>query len=323
MTEQGQPEASSFNQRSDNAASLLKQAMDLPPAQVEVDENGRPPAPPPPEGSYVRQAHDEAVAAQARIQQAEQAPSQPTEPIPPSPREQLTNDVSDKAADRIKDLVDKLRDKDQAHQQLQANFQQSAAELAELKQLAGQLRSEREQLRQAQLETLDPEERARILGQIELQEAMQAAEQRILSQLQPKLEKIDRHEVAREYETLASKYPGGFDPTVHPTLIDQFREKNPNCSIELAFRAVASNEELGVGSGRNANPVPPSLAPSHSGVPKSVNLQQVSQPNNGPVDEIAEESAAAYKLMRSKDHNDNKAGIRAIDSLISKRLFGS
>lgn len=298
--------------------------MGLPEAQVQVDANGRPPAPPPPEGSYAAQIRDEVIAAQARLQQAEPAsqPPVPSDP-PPTPREQLTNDISDKAAERISELVARLREREQEFQQLQTIHKQSSEKLAELERLAEQLRSEREQLRKAQLDSMDPEERARLLGQMQLQEALQQAEQRLLQELQPRLERIDRHELAREYDALAQKYQGGFNPKVHPQLIEQFRAANPNCSVELAFRAVASDEELGVGRARNASPVPPSLAPSHSGIPKSIPTQEVSHPRSTPESEIAEEAAQAFKLLRSKDHQDNKVGMRAIEANLAKRLFQS
>ena len=140
---------------------------------------------------------------------------------------------------------------------------------------------------------------------------------------EPRLARIDEHSLAREYESVAALYPGGFDPRVHPELIKQFRAQNPNCSVELAFRAVATDDELGVGRARAANPVPPSIAPSHSGIPKSVPTQQVSHPHSTPDDEIALEAASAFKLMRSKDPADHKAGMRGIDANLAKRLFAS
>lgn len=297
--------------------------MGLPQAQVEVDENGRPPAPPPPDGSYAAVAHDEAVAAQARIQQAEQA-QPPAIPIPtePQPQEPQAPITSDKASERITDLVSKLRNKDQEFQQLQSQQTQSAGQIAEMKQLVETLRSEREQLKQAALDTLDPEERARIIGQMELKNAVQQAQDTLLAQLQPRLARIDEHDLAREYESLSLKYPG-FNARVHPELIQQFRSQNPACSAELAFRAVASNEELGVSGARPANPVPPSLAPNQAGIPRSVPQQASQQSQTTPEQEIAQEADAAYALLRSKDSKDNKAGMRAVDAMLGKRIFGT
>lgn len=326
---QGQEDQSAFNKRSDNAAQALKQAMGLPNAQVEVDANGRPPAPPPPKDSYAAlaaaQYRDEAVAAQARLHQAEQAAQQPDQDTtPPTPREQLTNDISDKAAERISDLVSKLRDKDQQFQQLQTQHTQTAAQIDEMKQIVENLRREREELRRTSLESLDPEERARILGQLELQDAMQRAQEQILSELRPRLERIDQHELAREYDALARDFPGVFDARVHPELITQFRKGNPNCSVRLAFQAVLSPDELHRlgGGARPANPVPPSIAPTHTGIPKSVPTQHVSHPHRSDPDaEIAEEAQAAYKLLRSRDSADQKQGMRAVDAMLNKRLF--
>lgn len=318
-----QQRASDFTQRSDSAATRLKEAMGLPQKQVQVDANGRPPAPPPPENSYARMAYDEAVAAQARITQAEQAkqPVPEQEPIP-EPRDYPAQNVSDKAAERIQELVAKLREKDQTLQQLQASHSQSEAQIAELRQAAEQLRAQQEELLAKRLEELTPEERAAVIGQQQVQEAITAAEQRILQRIAPRLERLDEQALASEYEKLAARYPKGFDPRVHPELIAEFRKSNPRCSVEMAFRAVATDEELSAGRASSAPPVPPSLAPNHSGIPKSVHLQQVSQPASDPAAEIAEEAAAAYKLMRSGDPNERTAGMRAIQDNLAKRLFG-
>jgi uncharacterized protein YdcH (DUF465 family) len=297
--------------------------MGLPQAQVEVDANGRPPAPPPPEGSYADMARQEVISAQEQLQQAVPAPPPPVvAPTEPQQLEQQTNEPSEKASDRISDLVSKLRTKDQEFQQLQAQHTQTAGQIAEMKQLVESLRSEREQLKQAALESLDPEERARVIGQMELQNAVQQAQEKLLSTLQPRLAKIDEHELAREFESLSLKYPG-FNPQVHPELIQHVRSQNPALSVELAFRAVASNDELGVSSARSANPVPPSLAPNQTGVPRSVPSQAAPQNSSTPEQEIQDESAAAYKLLRSKDSADQKAGMRAVDAVLGKRIFGA
>jgi len=323
MTEQGNEQGSAFNQRSDNAAEQLKAAMGLQESKVVVDAQGNPPAPPPPEGSYAKANFDEAQAAAARIYQAEQAQQvQPPVSDQPTPREQFTPEISDKAAERIQDLVTKLRDKDQEFQQLQASQSQSDGRIAELTQAAEQLRAQHEAILAQRLEELSPEERAAVIGNQQIAQAVQDAENRLLARLQPRLDRLDEHTLAGEYEALASKYPDGFDVRVHPDLIKQFRENNPRCSVELAFRAVATDEELGVGRARPANPIPPSLAPSHTGIPKSVPTQQVSHPQTTPDQEIRQEAARAYELLRSKDSQDQKAGMRAVDANLHNRLFG-
>ena len=80
----GQPPESQFNQRADNAALALKKQLsqergvEIPERKVEVGPDGQPPKPPPPEGSYARQAYDQALAAQAAQQaQAVQMMQQP------------------------------------------------------------------------------------------------------------------------------------------------------------------------------------------------------------------------------------------------------
>lgn len=319
----GQIDQSAFNKRSDSAASLLKQSMGLPEAQVEVDANGRLPAPPPPDGSYAALAREEVNAAQVAAQQAEQAGRPPIDaPAEPQLQEPQTTEPSEKASERISDLVTKLRDKDQQFQQLQTQQTQSAEEIAQMKQLVETLRLEREQLKQAALDTLDPEERQKVIGQMELQNTIQQAQDKILSAIQPRLARIDEHELAREFETLSLKYPG-FNAKVHPELIQHVRNQNPALSVELAFRAVASNEELGVGSTRPANPVPPSIAPNQTGIPRSVPQQVTPQTDSTPESEVAQEAADAYKLLRSKDSQDNKAGMKAVDAMLSKRIFGA
>ncbi|MEE8518712.1 MAG: hypothetical protein V3S98_06270 [Dehalococcoidia bacterium] len=323
MTEQGNEQGSAFNQRSDSAAAQLKQAMGLPESQVTVDAQGNPPAPPPPEGSYARSGYDEAQAAATRISQAEQAQQvQPPVPDQPTPREQFTPEISDKAAERIQDLVNKLREKDQAFQLLQASQSNADSKITELTQAAEQLRAQHEAVLAQRLEELSPEDRAAVIGNQQIAQAVQDAETRLLQRLQPRLDRLDEQTVARDYEGLAGKYPGGFNPRVHPDLIKQFRDRNPNCSVELAFRAVATDEELGVGRASPANPIPPSLAPSHTGIPKSVPTQRVSHPQSTPDQEIREEAAQAFNLLRSKDSADQKAGMRALDANLHNRLFG-
>lgn len=298
--------------------------MGLPQAQVEVDANGRPPAPPPPEGSYAATALNEAVAAQTQVQAGAAQVSQPApvtpmvEPLTAAP---VTPEPSAKATERISDLVTKLRDKDQQYQQLQAQQTQSAEQIAELRQQAESFRLEREQLRTAALDTLDPEERQKVIGQMELQTAIQQTQDKILAEIQPKLARIDEHELAREYEGLSQKYPG-FNPTIHPELIQHVRSQNPALSVELAFRAVASNDELGVSGASPANPVPPSLAPNQTGIPRSV-PQPASQQQSTPESEVAQEAAEAYKLLRSTASQDQKAGMRALDTMLGKRIFGT
>lgn len=320
--EQGQIDQSAFNKRSDSAAELLKQSMGLPQAQVEVDANGRPPAPPPPAGSYAATAREEVIAAQERATQVQQAAQPPiVEPAEPTLQAPQTPEPSEKASERISDLVTKLRDKDQAVQQLQAQQTQSAEQIAEMKQLVESLRLERETLRTAALDTLDPEERQKVIGQMELQTAIQQTQDKILASIQPKLARIDEHELARDYESLSQKYPG-FDPTVHPELIQHVRTQNPALSVEMAFRAAASNDELGVSGASPANPVPPSLAPNQTGIPRSVPQPASQQSGSTPESEVAQEAADAYKLLRSKDSQDNKAGMKALDAMLGKRLFG-
>jgi len=319
-----QTPTSAFNERADTAASALKGELskklgiDLPERKVEVGPDGKPPRPLPPEGSYARQAIDE-QRTQARSQRPpEREPDQESLPASGEPEEQTSREpdgVSDRAQHRISELVALLREKDRELQQVQAASTASQQELLErMEAMQGQY----ETLVKQNLDNLDPETRVEVLTSAAIQEAVQKSEQKILATLTPHLQRLQQRDAQWELERVAQRYPG-FDAAEHVPLIQAFRERNPNCSIEQAFRAVATPEEI---AGRQSVPspaVPPTVAPGGNHQPRY--MPDESQKSD-PVREMQEEAAMARDLARSSDPAKRKQAQALFAKNIADRLAG-
>ena len=174
------PATSAFNQRADTAALRLKDQLGqeisartgeqvvLPPTPVPVNEEGNPVGAPPPEGSYARQAFDQAQEAQAleyQRQVAQQAydPSVQPNQAPPQDPSQQPEQVSQRTQERITSLVSQLRTKDQEFQQLQQQQSQSATTVEELQSQLTAQKQMMDQMLQQNLESLDPETRQQVM----------------------------------------------------------------------------------------------------------------------------------------------------------------
>lgn len=326
--------ASAFNQRADTAALRLKDQLGreisartgeqvvLPPTPVPVNDEGNPIGAPPPEGSYARQAYDQAQEAHAleyQRQAAQQvyAPGVQPAPDPSQNPPQQPEQVSQRTQERITSLVSQLRTKDQEFQQLQQQQSQNATTVEELQSQLGAQKQMMDQMLQQNLENLDPETRQQVMSDARIGQAVAASEQRILQRVAPQLEALQERNHQLEKGRLSGRYQG-YDPGVHDVLIDEFRRANPNCSVEQAFRACATAEELAVGGHRPANPPPPAIAPgSGSTAPRYIPTptDQVD-----PAQQIRDDAARAAELARSTDPEDQKRATAMWHKNLADRL---
>ena len=327
---EGQPtDQSAFNQRADNAALSLKdqlgrelsartgQQVVLPPSPVPVGQDGQPVGQLPPEGSYARTAIEQQQAAQQ--QQIPQPTPTPGAPVEPAPQPQ--EPVSQRAQERITSLVSQLRSKDQEYQQLQTAQSQQATTVEELQAQLTAQQNQMQSMLEQNMENLDPETRAQVMADARIRQTVAASEQRILQTVAPQLEALQSRNLQLEKSGLSDTYRG-YDPVVHDVLIDTFRRSNPNCSVEQAFRACATPEELAVGAGRPAPAIPPTIAPGN-GAPSPRYMPQ-QQPNQvDPVQQIQDDAARAAELARSTDPADQKAATAMWNKNLADRLFGN
>lgn len=341
MTDTQGQQQSAFNQRADTAALKLKDQLGrelsaqtgeqvvLPPTPVPVNAEGNPVGQLPPEGSYARQQvedHQQAQEMEYQRQQAQNtydprlAPNEGAlaQEQPQQPQEQ----TSQRAQERITSLVSQLRQKDQEYQQLRQQQNQQATTVEELQaQLVAQ-KQMMDNVLSEHMENLDPETRAQVMADARIRQTVAQSEQRILQTVAPQLQALQQRNEQLEKQGLSGRYPG-YDPVVHDQLIDQFRQGNPNCSIEQAFRACATPDELSVGSGaRPANVPPPAMPPgSGSNTPRYLPNQPTNQPD--PAEQVRLDAERAAELARSMDPNDQKMATRMWDSVLSRKVFGS
>lgn len=327
MTKPGEQPPSNFDARADQAAlalrgNLNRQGRQIPErAPVEVDANGNPPPKPPPKGSYAEQALEAQLQrTQSRFRQTPEAPEDAgdRQPTPPPAEEQ----PSPRAEQRIQELVTQLRTKDQ---ELQTAIEMGKRATETATQFQGRLTSleqQHQQMLQANLDNLDPDTRAQVLMDARLQQRMGEMEQSILGKIAPQLRHLESTAAQAEMHALSQKYQG-FDYQMHAPLIDQFRARNPHCSIEQAFRAVAEPEELSVRPAARAQAVPPIVPPGNGvqGAPRYA-PPAVTRPRPNPEDELAEESRRIKELRASTDPAKQKEGLILVDQHLRKRLGG-
>jgi hypothetical protein len=322
---------SNFDARADNAALALRQGLQRQGRQVpdrapvEVDSRGNPPPPPPPAGSYAAQNLELARRAQAAQlpqpgQRAEDAMDEGIDPQgqPPQPAAERH---STRAEQRIQELVTQLREKDQA---LQTALEQGKRATETATQFQARLQSLEQQhqaMLQRNLESLDPETRAQVMQDARLSQRLDEFEQRVLGRIAPQLEHLQQTAAQQEMHALAQKYPG-FNYQLHAPLIDRFRARNPACSIEQAFRAVAEPEEIAPRSPTRAQAIPP-IVPPGNGVQGAPRYAPQAQPRQQSADEqLVEESRRIAALRRDSDPAKQKEGLRLADEHLRRRLGG-
>ncbi len=181
-------------------------------------------------------------------------------------------------------------------------------------QLTG-LQEQHAQMLQANLENLDPETRLQVMQDARMREHLADVEERILSKVMPHVNGLKESNAQNDMMRLANKYPA-FDLQVHGASIDMFRGKNPACSIEQAFKAIAVPEELVTRQVAAAAAVPPVVPPGGGGVLP----RYMPEPQSNPEQEMIEEAGRARDLMTSQDPQDHTRGLRAFDANIAARL---
>lgn len=245
-----------------------------------------------------------------------EAQRQPPAGTPP----QETGTTSPRAERRIQELVAQLKAQQEENEALRHASQQAGESLAQTQQRLAALEQQHRQMLESNLESLDPETRAALQFDMQLNQRLAEFERRLMGRVQPQLQNLETREQRREMAALADRYPK-FDMDVHGPLIDMFRGKNPNCTIEQAWRAIAEPEELVTKHSARAAAVPPILSPG-GGSPGGLRYAPQDEQKSDPAEEIREEKARMARLRASSDPAEQKQGLQAVDELLRKSLGG-
>lgn len=330
---------SNFPARADNAALALKRKLsadlgkEIAPRSVPVGSDGQPVPALPPEGSYARQAveRQRAAAEQARQQPPAPTPQQPPQqemrqepqgiqqPVqPPQQEEQF----SANAQRRFSELTQHLREKDQQLQQEIARSKQLEESQAQLNARLTAIEASYNKVISQNLDSLDDDTRAQVLQQAAEAELSDRLERRVLEKISPHLREAKVSSIQAELAAVAAKYPG-FEVQTHGPLIEIFRNQNPNCTIEQAFRAVAEPHELSSANAR-APAIPPiAVAPNNNATPRYIPRPNTDPQQKTPEQEIEEDRKRAFELARSDDPRDKRMAGRAMDQYIARKLGNS
>ena len=328
-TQGAQPSPSAFNARSDNAAqslraSLVEGGAQMPAtAPVEVGPDGQPPAPPPPEGSYMAMA-------QAQQQLGDQPPvgtpdqamdgSQAPPLTPAPPQAQPPVEASPRAEQRIQELVGKLKLQQLEIDQHKTLSQQAGESLQQTQERLQALEQQHQQMLQANLEHLDPETRMQVMQDARFNQMFDNLEQRMVQRFQPQFAQLETRDQQREMKDLSNIYPA-FDYQVHGPLVDMFRGKNPNCTIEQAYRAIAEPDELVTREAARHAAIPPVVAPGSSSL-ANARYAPAPEPNANPEADLVAESQQIKELRASSDPLKQKQGMDLVNAHLRKRLGG-
>jgi len=244
-----------------------------------------------------------------------QAPplSEGPSPTPEPAQEQL----SDNANRRIRELIADLKAKEAENAQLLDLGRKQGDTLTQMQRRMETLQAQHEQLVQSNLDHLDPDTRMQVMQDARIQEALSGLEQRIMGQLMPKLQKVEQTNVQAEMMRLGENYPA-FDIQIHGPLIDMFRGKNPHCSIEQAFRAIAEPGELTSRAAASAAAVPPVVPPGNMGARPRYQPEPNQQSN--PEAELVDEAQRLKALRSSTDPAEQKAGMDLVHEHLKRRL---
>jgi exonuclease VII large subunit len=231
---------------------------------------------------------------------------------PPSPR----------AEARIQELVAQLRQKDQELQTAVEMGRKATETATQFQARLTSLEQQHQQMLQANLDNLDPDTRQQVLMDARLQQRMDQFEQGIMGKIRPQLEHLESAATQQEMVALSQKYPG-FNYQTHAPLIGQFRVRNPHCTTEQAFRAIAEPEELAPRQGVRAQAVPPFVPPGNGDMGSARYVPPgVAKPQPKPEDELVEESRRIAELRRSTDPAKQKEGMQLLDQHLRRRIGG-
>lgn len=319
---------SNFNERADGAAEALKQTMGIESTKVEVGPDGRPPPAPPPAGSYAAMIREQQKAeAEAKgnvlgdqpvsgtldnmMDGSVAPPTPPADQQTPSPQSESPN-----VQRRFQELTQRLRVAEQEKQAAEQQAKNLSSTNTELSSRLQSIETQHQTLIQENLESLDPETRMAVMQDARMSELMAGVEKRLFDSIMPHVQGLEQANSQRAMMELASRYPS-FDIQIHGPLIDMFRGKNPHCSIDQAFRAIAEEDELATRSQSSSAPIPPTVAPGGvgNGMPR-----YVPQPESSPEDEMIEDARRIAKLRGSDNPEEQKQGLRLADKNIRQRL---
>ena len=247
--------------------------------------------------------------------QQDQGPVPDSQPMddqqPPADDQQLSGN----AQKRIRELSQTLRQKDQELQQAMTQLRAGQETQSQTKARLEALEAQYQHIIQQNLDSLDPETRAAVMTDAKIREGMAGIEQRLRSEIQSSLKPVREQSAQRDLHDVAIKYPG-FDYEIHIPLIEAFRERNPHCSVEQAFRAVAEPEELLGRRQVRAAEIPPTVAP---GTAQSLRYAPQA-PKTTPEEELQADRDRAFQLARSGKPEDRRAVGKAFDKLIASRI---
>jgi hypothetical protein len=313
----------------------MKASMGIESTKVEVNADGRQVRPPPP-GSYAAMAIEKqratAEAERAKLQAEQPAAlprpvAEPDQPIAPSPEvtpqptgaTNPSTEYSPRANERIAELANARREAERKAGEAEAKASASERELEMLRQERSRLEAERNRILQDQLESMDPETRTRVLAEGKTRELLAETERRIMERIDKPVQELRAERREAELSKVAQKYPG-FDYDVHKPLIDTFQTRNPACTVEQAFRAVAEENELGTRPVQRGRQVPP--VPTPRSTRGSQDYVPDQQPQKSEQEVLADEVEEIRKLGMSSDPVDKRRHRDLMNAHLDKRFAG-
>ncbi len=305
--------------------------MGLEPTKVQVTGDGRQ-VQEPPQGSYAAMQLEQ-QRAQAQAQRADLQP--PAPPPAQAPDEQLQTAEatqqpagsptpepveSERARHRIVELANARRDAERRAQEAEQRASAREQELQRLQQERDALAAQHHQLVEQHLDDLPVEQRIAFMQEGRTRQLLAEQEQRIMARLEKPIGEVREAARQRELSSVADKYPG-FDADTHMPLIRAFQERNPACTVEQAFRAVAEDGELRTDPVQRTRQVPPIPAPRTT----RGDTNYVPPPTAGQKTEdqiLIEESDEIARLGKSLDPQDRRKQRDLLDRHLARRYQG-
>lgn len=241
-------------------------------------------------------------------------PGQPPQQPPAEP-------TSPKAEQRIQELIAKLRAREAEVETLRTASQQAGESLQQTQERLQALEQQHQQMLQANLDHLDPETRMQVMQEATMNRMFDQFEQRMMGRIQPQLKQIEHRDQRREMTELSDSYPA-FDLQIHGPLVDMFRGKNPHCTIEQAFRAIAEPTELVTREAARAAAIPPVVSPGTSSLANARFAPAPESQQSNPEAELVEESRRIRELRESSDPAKQKEGMDLVHAHLKRRLGG-
>ena len=137
----------------------------------------------------------------------------------------------------------------------------------------------------------------------------------MVGEIMPHIQGLEQKSQHQEMLDLGGTFPA-FDIVIHGHLIESYRAKNPYSTIEQAFKAIATPNELTTRQTAVANAVPPVVQPGNG----SLQPRYMPEPKTDPEDELRAEARAIHELARSADPMDRRDLARRQSQHLAKRL---